>query len=204
MTACYADRWRDAGPALDGSDVMLERGRRPLGAIGTDLSTDISMRVGVFSASVEVGGDGWCTAWVPELLGCFVNLPSEKAALRALPAAILAYLRWLRRHGDPVRLPRAVAVHVVERHERAEPMRWGNYEVLHEFERRPVTRAEVARVLRWMRFMRSDTLHLLGLLLGGGLDWSRPGQTRTIGEHLHHLADSDRWYLGRVALVPAQ
>lgn len=156
----------------------------------------------MFSANTEVGGDGWCTAWVPELPGCFVNLPSEKAALRALPAAILAYLRWLRRHGDPVRLPGAVAVRLVERHERTEPMRWGNYEVLHEFERRPVTRAEVARVLRWMRFMRSDTLQLLGLLPAGGLDWSRPGQTRTIGEHLHHLASSDRWYLGRLSLVP--
>jgi hypothetical protein len=41
------------------------------------------MRVRVFSASGEVGGDGWCTAWVPELSGCFVNLSSEKAALRA-------------------------------------------------------------------------------------------------------------------------
>jgi uncharacterized damage-inducible protein DinB len=158
----------------------------------------------MFSASIEVGGDGWCTAWVPELPGCFVNLSSERAALRALRAAILAYLRWLRRHGERVRLPRVVAVRVVERHERAEPMRWGNYEVLHGFERRPVTRAEVVQFLRQMRFMRNDTLHLLGRLPAGGLDWSRPGQTRTIREHLHHLADAEHWYLGRVALGPSR
>ncbi len=154
----------------------------------------------VFSAGVEVGVDGWCTAWVPALPGCFVNVPSEKAALRALPGAILAYLRWLRRHGEPVRVPRAAAVRIVERHAWALPMRWGDYYALHDFERRPVTRAEVARVLRWMRFMRYDTLHLLGLLPAGGLRWTRPGQTRTIGKHLDHVADAEPWYLSRVAL----
>lgn len=30
-----------------------------------------------FSTYVEVGGDGWCTAWVGELLGFFLNEPSE-------------------------------------------------------------------------------------------------------------------------------
>jgi DinB family protein len=156
----------------------------------------------MFSASIEVGGDGWCTAWVPELPGCFVNLSSERAALRTLPVAILAYLRWLRRHGESVRAPGAVAVRVVERYKRPEPMRWGNYEVLHGFERRPLTRDEVLRLVRWMRFMRRDTLRLLDLLPADGLDWSRPGQTRTIGENLQHLARGELWYLSRVALGP--
>ena len=155
-----------------------------------------------FSASIEVGGDGWCTAWVPEMPGCFVNLPSEGAALRALPAAILAYLRWLRRHGESVRLPRAVTVRLVERHTWPEPMRWGNYEALHGFKRRPLTRDDLLRLLRWMRFMRRDTLRLVGLLPAGGLNWSRPGQMRTIGENLQHIASGERWYLSRVALRP--
>ena len=157
----------------------------------------------VFSASIEVGSDGWCTAWVPELTGCFVNEPSERTALRILPRAILAYLLWLRRHGEWIGMPRAATVHAVERHRRAEPMRWGNYEVLHSFERRPVTRTELARLLRWMRFMRADTLRLLDLLPQDGLSWSRPGQKRTIGEHLHHLAHGEQWYLGRVGLGPS-
>ena len=158
--------------------------------------------MGMFSTSIEVGGDGWCTSWVPELPGCFVNVSSERAALRALPAAILAYLRWLRRHGESVRVPRTVAVRLVERHARPEPMRWGNYEVLHGFERRRLTREEVSRMLRWMRFIRQDTLRLLDLLPAGGLNWSRPGQTRTIGENLHHVARGELWYLSRVALGP--
>lgn len=156
--------------------------------------------VGVFSASIEVGSDGWCTAWVAELPGCFVNVSSERAALRALPAAILAYLRWLRRHGESVHVPRTVAVRLAERHARPEPMRWGNYEVLHGFERRPLTREEVSRMLRLMRFMRQDTLRLLHLLPADGLNWSRPGQTRTISENLHHVAWGELWYLSRVAL----
>jgi len=157
----------------------------------------------MFWASIEVGGDGWCTAWVSELPGCFANEPSEKAALGILPKAIRAYLRWLRRHGEPVGLPRAAPLRVAERHKRAESMRWGNYEVLHGFERHPVTRAEVARLLRWMRFMRTDTLQLIGLLPPAALDWSRPGQTRTIGEHLRHVAHAELWYLQRLALGPS-
>jgi len=81
-------------------------------------------------------------------------------------------------------------------------MRWGNYEVLHGFERRPLTRHELSRSLRWMRFMRRDTLRLVSLLPAGGLGWSRPGQTRTIGEILQHIARGERWYLSRVALGP--
>lgn len=157
----------------------------------------------MFSASIEVGGDGWCTAWVPELPGCFVNEQSEQAALLTLPKAIVAYLRWLRRHRERVRLLRAAAVRIVERHQRAEPMRWGNYEVLHAFERCPVARTELARLLRWMRFMRADTLQLLDLVPPDGLTWSRPGQKRTIGEHLHHMAHAEQWYLERVALGPS-
>ena len=50
-----------------------------------------------FSVSLEKGRDGWCTIWVAELRGLFVNMSSVAAAMRALPEAITGYLQWLER-----------------------------------------------------------------------------------------------------------
>jgi uncharacterized damage-inducible protein DinB/predicted RNase H-like HicB family nuclease len=155
-----------------------------------------------YSASIEVGRDGWSTVWVPELPGLFLNQPSEAAARRALPEAITAYLSWLRRHGELVSTPRSITFTVVERHEVRSQLRWGGYAVLHAFERPPVTRREIALALRWMRFMRADTLALVSSLPPQGLHWTRPGQERTIKKHLQHIAGAERWYLQRLALGP--
>lgn len=155
-----------------------------------------------FSVSVEVGGDRWCTIWVTELPGLFVNMASERAALRALPQHISAYSAWLRGHGEAVPQPKSVQVKILERHRVRAPMRWGDYHVLHTFERAPVTPDEVARALRWMGILRSETLALVDSLPRGALDWTRPGQTRTIKRHLEHIAAGERWYLRRLALGP--
>ncbi len=119
-----------------------------------------------------------------------------------LPAAIDAYLRWLRRHGEQIRLPSSVTVNMAERWQVPEPLRWGNYAVLHAFERPPVTRIEIGLALRWMRFMRSDTLNLLDQLTPKGLDWTRPGQERTIRKHLYHIARAKQFYLQCLGLGP--
>ncbi|MBI3976082.1 MAG: DinB family protein [Armatimonadetes bacterium] len=137
-----------------------------------------------------------------EFPGLFLNEPSERHALRALPGAIAASLRWLRRHGEPVRSAAAPAVTVASRYVVKPRLRWGGYAVLHQFERPPVTRDEVARALRWMGFMRRDTLALVASLPADGLAWTRPGQERTIKRHLQHVAGAERWYLQRLALGP--
>lgn len=160
------------------------------------------LRLTRFSASLEVGSDGWCTAWVPELLGCFLNERSERTALRILAEAIGAYLRWLWRHGEKIRLPSSVAVNTAERWQVPWPLRSGEYNVLHAFERPRVTRIEIRAALRWMRFMRSDTLNLLDQLPPEGLDWTRPGQERTIRKHLYHIAHAEQWYLQNLGLGP--
>lgn len=122
--------------------------------------------------------------------------------MRALPDAIAAYCAWLAGHGEPVRRPRTVSVKVVERHRVRGAMRWGNYNVLHTFERKAVTPEDVARALRSMGIMRGETLAFVDSLPRGALHWTRPSQTRTIKEHLQHIAAAERWYLQRLALGP--
>lgn len=151
---------------------------------------------------MEIGADKWCTVWVPELPGVFLNMSSEPAAMLALPDAIVAFCAWLRGHGEPVVQPRSVRVRVIERHQVRSRLRWGGYDVLHAFERRPVAPEEVARTLRWMGLLRSDTLRFVESLPPEALDWSRPGQIRTIKRHLQHIASAERWYLQRLALGP--
>ncbi|MDR7486083.1 MAG: DinB family protein [Armatimonadota bacterium] len=162
----------------------------------------VSARQTTYSASLEVGHDGWCTVWIAELPGLFVNMSSERAALRALPEAVTAYLQWLESHGELSDPPRRIAVKVTERHRVPVRLRWGGYAALHGFERSPVTPEDLVRCMRLMGDMRADTLRLLEGLPRAALDWSRPGQTRTIKEHLLHVASSERGYLERLRLGP--
>ncbi|MGH2376143.1 MAG: DinB family protein [bacterium] len=122
--------------------------------------------------------------------------------MRALPQQIAAYCAWLRGHGEPIRQPRSVRVKILERHQVRAGMRWGGYDVLHTFERRRVTPEEVARALRWMGILRSETMAFVDALPREALQWTSPGQARTIKRHLQHIAGAERWYLQRLALGP--
>ena len=150
-----------------------------------------------FSACVEVGGDGWCTVWVGELPGFFLNEPSEAEAMDRLPDGIRAYLRWLKRHRDRINVPRAITVSVAERDVHRQGMRYGEYKSLFSTDRPPVTSAEIERAIRWMGYMRADLLRLVGSLPPVAMGWRRPPGARTVERHLRHLASGERWYLQR-------
>jgi hypothetical protein len=153
----------------------------------------------LFSALVEVGRDGWATVWVGELLGLFVNEPSEEEALRQLPGAIVAYLQWLRRHGDDIEVPDAVMVAVAERQTPDLDLAYGEYGALYDLDRVPVTDDDLAHAAHWMRYMRHDTLELVARLPADAMAWRRtPGHEYSIGDYLEHIARAERWYLSRL------
>jgi hypothetical protein len=158
--------------------------------------------VSAVTASIETGRDGWCTIWVAELRGLFVNMSSASAATRALRAAVTGYLQWLERHGELPDPPDRIALSIAERHRVDDELRWGGYHALHAFERPPVTPEEVSKALRWMGCMRQDTVQTIEALPRKALDWRRPGQGRTIREYLYHVARAERWYLERLGLKP--
>lgn len=152
-----------------------------------------------FSALVEIGRDGWATVWVGELLGLFVNEPFEDEALRQLPSAIVAYLQWLRQHGETIEVPDSVTVAVAERRTSDLDFAYGQYEALYDRERVPVTGDDLAQATRWMRYMRQDTLDLVARLPEGALTWRRtPDHKYSIGDYLEHIARAERWYLTRL------
>lgn len=114
-----------------------------------------------------------------------------------LPGGIRAYLRWLKRHGERIEVPRSIRFTVAEREVHRAGMRYGSYKALFSCDRPPVTKAEIERAIRWMGHMRADMLQLVGLLPSGAMDWRKPPGSRTIERHLRHIASAERWYLGR-------
>jgi hypothetical protein len=152
-----------------------------------------------FSALVEVGRDGYATVWVGELHGLFVNEPSEEEGLRQLPGAIVAYLQWLRRHGEDIDVPDAATVAVAERQTPDLDLAYGEYVALYDRDRVPVTDDDLVQTTRWMRYMRHDTLDLVGRLPADAIAWRRtPDHEYSIGDYLEHIARAERWYLSRL------
>lgn len=159
-----------------------------------------------YAVSLEIGSDGWCTLWIAELPGFFINAPSAQAALRRLPQAVTAYLQWLEARGELPDAPERILCAVVERHQVRARLRWGGYRALHNFERPPVTLDELKRYLLLMGLLRADTGRLLGILPERAMSWRRPGGRWTIAQHLRHIGTTELWYLdqlrlGRVTLL---
>jgi len=153
----------------------------------------------LFSALVEVGRDGWATVWVGELLGLFVNESSEDEALRQLPGAIVACLQWLRQHGEDTEALDAVTVAVTERQTPELDLAYGEYAALFARDRVPVSDDDLVQAMRWMRYMRDDTLDLVARLPAGAMEWRRtPDHKYSIADYLEHIARAERWYLTRL------
>ncbi len=151
-----------------------------------------------FSAYVEVGSDQWCTVWIGELLGFFLNEASEREALYQLPQAMTAYLGWLRRHGESVEVPRTVSYRVVARELHRARLAFGGYRSLFSCDRVPVTLRDLEDAFRWMGYMRQDLGKLMQMLPPEGMDWRRrPQGAMTTKQYLQHVASAERWYLRR-------
>lgn len=152
-----------------------------------------------YSALVEVGGDGWCTVWLAELPGFFLNEATEEAALAEIPDGAAAYLRWLQRHGERTEAAGAITYAIAERVTHGADLAYGEYHALFDRERVPPTDGEIEQALRWMGHMRRDLLALVDLLPPGAMEWRRtPDHRFSVGGYLEHVARAERWYLSRI------
>ncbi len=158
-----------------------------------------------YSLCLEIGGDGWCTAWVAQLPGAHISRPSEREALAVMPQEITAYLRWLRHFGEGIAYPRSVDVEVSERRVFRAGLRHGGTQAFFEIDRPSMTLREVRQQLRWLQHSRRMLHMLVDGLAPAQLAWGTPGRKGrppgkggggwTIGLYLRHIGGVEKWYL---------
>lgn len=136
------------------------------------------------------------------LLGCFCRRGTTAEALEATPAAIREYLRFLRRHGEDVPPPDApFDVEVIEHVTQGKWMGHGSVSFMFQAERAPLDKAEMEKYLGWLDWSHQELIFLVEGLRAEQLDAPFEGG-RTIREILHHVWESERWYVKQIAPFP--
>jgi len=148
---------------------------------------------------LEVGAEG-TGAFVPSYAGCWVFGRTPERALMKVETAIAEWFRWMERHGE--QFPAETKNFKVEVAEMMRvdynPVEAGKPEPLFWSEVAPITKKDVARTLRLMRYSREDLLALTSNLDNECLGWLPPSKPRTIRNCLRHIAYVEPWYLTRL------
>ena len=127
---------------------------------------------------------------VLDLLGCVVQADTSDAAVAAAPAAIRAYLRYLRRHGEKVDPEAAIQTRVAE-HNTA-----GLFSGQAPWPRdvAPLSATDLAQYVRWLEWSRSDLLALVEKIDAKRLR-AKPAKGRALREILLHVLEADKSYV---------
>jgi len=150
------------------------------------------------SVCLEVGSEG-TGAFVPSCPGCWVFGRNQERALEKVKTAVAEWFEWTERHGEQVLEPKDFELEVSEVMKvDYNPVEAGKPEPLFWSEVPPVTKKDVARILRLIRYSREDLLKLVLNLSTECLDWHPPNKPRTIRNCLQHIAVVEPWYMSRL------
>ncbi|MEX2543303.1 MAG: DinB family protein [Trueperaceae bacterium] len=149
------------------------------------------------------GQDGSYFGWLvdPPLAGCHARGTSRDSVLATLPGQVDDFLDVLNRGWpDFDTTPyRPTGLEVAEELSRRGSALDGS---MHLFpaERMPPRPEEVSERLRILSCTRNELLSVACTVPEAGLDWQEPAkpETHTIRRQLRHVADVERWYLGRL------
>jgi predicted RNase H-like HicB family nuclease len=151
------------------------------------------------SVCLEIGLEG-TGAFVPSCPGCWVFGRTPESALMKVKTAIADWFEWLEMHGE--RVPAETRGFEVEVSEILKvtynPVRAGKPEPLFWSETLHVTRKDILRTLRLMRYSREDLLKTVNNLNNETLSWAPSGKPRTIKDCLRHIAYVEPWYISRL------
>jgi uncharacterized damage-inducible protein DinB len=148
-----------------------------------------------YGLSVESGPQGKSTlVHVLDLLGCVVFARTTDEAVAAAPDEIRAYLRYLRRHGERSDQDAAITTEVVERITQGDFLGRGSSDIIFAAEREPLTKAQLAKYLRWLEWSRAELLALVERLDTKALA-RKPAQGRSLRDILLHVLGADMGYL---------
>ena len=134
-------------------------------------------------------------AHVLDLLGCIARGPTTEAALEAAPAAIQAYLAFLRGLGEPVDPQAPFATQVVEHVMEGYRLGEGNPASGFEPDFQPLEPAGQALYLRRLEGLKEELLSLTGSLSDEQLLADPPAGNRTLYDILVHVAEAQTGYM---------
>jgi predicted RNase H-like HicB family nuclease/uncharacterized damage-inducible protein DinB len=130
---------------------------------------------------------------VLELPGCVANGKTTDAALAATPAAIRAYLVFVKRHGAKVDPKAPFEIRVAEHITKGEFLGQGSPSAFYEPDLRPLTPKDIASHAELLEWSRADLLRLID-----GLDARRLAQKpagRPIENILKHVLEAEKGYI---------
>ena len=151
------------------------------------------------SVCLEVGSGG-VGAFVPVCPGCWVFGRTTDRALMKVKMAIAEWFDWLEKHGEHISPEmKDFEVDVAEMLRVSyNPVEAGKPEPLFWSEVLPVTKKDIERTLRLMKYSREDLLKLVSNFSDECLDWAPPDRPRTIRNCLRHIAYVEPWYITRL------
>lgn len=148
---------------------------------------------------LEVGPEA-TGAFVPTCPGCWVFGRTPKRALKKVKVAVADWFKWLEKHGEP--FPAEMEDFKIEVGEMLRvtynPVKAGKPEPLFWSEVLPITKKDIEKVIRLMRYSREDLLKIVSNLPDTCLDWQPPNKPRTIRNCLRHIAHVEIWYITRL------
>ena len=159
---------------------------------------------------LENGNENRSVAWALDLLGCYAYGAEEKAALLAVPLAVLAYRDWVGKHTPDswlkdlsdfdVRLVEVFNGYTIDDNfDLAEK----GYEVnaLFRDDWKSLTRVESRRAAQMLTWISDDLLAVLSDLPAETLDRTYEGERWSVRGILGHVAGANWWYLERLGLA---
>jgi len=148
------------------------------------------------SVCLEVSSQG-TGAFVPSCPGCWVFGRTQESALLKVKIAIAEWFEWIEKHGEHIPAEKKdFEVDVAEvLRVSYNPVEAGKEEPLFWSEVLPITKKDIARTLRLMKYSREDLLKLVSSTSDECLGWQPPGKPRTIRNCLRHVANVEPWYI---------
>jgi len=131
---------------------------------------------------------------VIELLGCTANAKTTAAALEATPEAIVAYLRYLKRHGEDVDPGAAFGTRVAEHITKGDFLGQGSPQAVYAPDLKPLSTTDLEKFLRWLEWSRADLLRLVSGVGDRELH-NEPERGRSLYNILRHVGETEPHYL---------
>lgn len=147
--------------------------------------------------------EGQWVAHVPDLPGCFATQKDRDSAIKAVPAAVDAYVAWCQSHG--LRISGLSGPMIV-----SEVIRAWDYEEDNEVnaffasDRPPLMAEELSEWERLLTIARVDLMASVESVDPEDMAKTFPGERWPIAGVLRHVANAELWYLDRLGLALPQ